>query len=78
MDGSTFGTLYCLLIARTQDPDLDIGIGAYGHARQTAMAELSGSQPSGPTQSLLFNPGGPCPPKKEIWLPVTQRRSWCG
>ena len=28
------------------------------------MAELSGSQPSGPTQSSLFNPGRPPPPQE--------------
>ena len=35
-----------------------------GHARQAAMAELSISQPSGPTQSSSFNPGGPLPPQE--------------
>ncbi len=35
-----------------------------GHKRQAAMAELSGSQPSGPTQSSTFNPGGPLPPQE--------------
>ena len=28
------------------------------------MAELSGSQPSGPTQSSPFNPGRPTPPQE--------------
>ena len=30
------------------------------------MAELSGSQPSGPTQSSLFNPGEPLPPQEGV------------
>ena len=35
-----------------------------GHAKQAAMAELSGSQSSGPTQSSPFNPGGPPTPQE--------------
>ena len=30
------------------------------------MAELSGSQPSGPTQSSQFNPGEPPPPQEGV------------
>ncbi len=37
-----------------------------GHARQAAMAELSGSQPSGPSQSSMFNPGEPPPPQEGV------------
>ena len=48
----------------TTSPCSRFGIRAYGHARQAAMAELSGSQPSGPTQSSTFNPGRPTPPQE--------------
>ena len=56
-----------VLYSRTQAPDLvNRNRSTLGHARQAAMAELSGSQPSGPTQSSLFNPGEPPPPQEGV------------
>ena len=50
--------LKLVLYSRTQAPDLvNRNRSTLGHARQAAMAELSGSQPSGPSQSSLFNRG---------------------
>jgi hypothetical protein len=55
---------YSLLCTDCTNSRSLFGIGAYGHARQAAMAELSDSQPSGPTQSSPFNPGPPPPPQE--------------
>ena len=56
-----------VLYSRTQAPDLvNRNRSTLGHARQAAMAELSGSQPSGPSQSSLFHPGEPPPPQEGV------------
>jgi hypothetical protein len=73
---STFGYSFTVLIARTQGPDLESEDTATLGRLQWPSCRAHSQV--GPLSHRRLIQGHPRPHKKEIWLPVTQRRSLCG